>query len=460
MYHFDHIARLSFGFASPPHAAACFALLIVALWNAQFYLLTSPLRRARPALYLLEAALLLATAFTITRAAFFALAGAWVCHFTLWKRPGDWKIWLCSTGVRVAYCYLALLCIGGSGRFAASYAATDPSVTHRFEYWKSAIAAVGSTSIWGAGTEQSATCWMEWFRPLNSDRVAYGFSNAPLEIAFEYGAPGAFILFAGLAYVILRPHIAKVHRLRRTHTILAFSASGSLAILLINCFFALPWSPSLLALELFTLAIGVVALRPQRNERTLGIFICAGAVLFTSGMFAGAREYAKKYNAPIHFAGSRRVVLSSQSSASVGTLAFVCDPRVNSPLSGCFLRDVFSALGGRYSVERQASLQPVRTNAETAVLVACGYAWHKGLPTEGYSEIILLHPLGPPKPDLATRKIRGVILPEVDDNGYCSAWKAWSTEQKIPVVYTSHSGTDVSSNGKTVASLLGTIKAL
>ena len=429
--------------------AACVLLYLIAVsWVLNF---ATSRAWIKIVLIVIETALVIALAATMSRGGVVVLVCAAVYVWWLYKRwerrsperqaglvpgaPGKqtWQSalrWLSHSPLwRVA---LLLTSPGLWARSAPGYVAQDASIGNRFELWKGAVKLISTSPLRGWGYYNTGASYMNWFQGVTDHTYYNGLVNSFLQIGAAFG----LLVLGGLLFVLILALLSAHSRVAQTllsvsdscenfgtdrsvcATFIALLAFLWLLIWMLNsCFSSMLSSPMLMIPPLVAVVVALFLHPPKRSELVGSLMISVSICLL---VFVMGHRFASSDSVSISRDSSGVVTITNNEIKTGGTCVVYADA---------------GALGEEYGKELRKFLP--RSNFERCVVVGkAGYLDTPGINIknleliilsgitvsqveikDGPAKYVLLNPAFLPA-DMPSGAVQAIVYPEVNWTHY------------------------------------------
>jgi hypothetical protein len=493
-YFFDGIARLSYGWENPNHAAAVLVCLIPLLWVVESVIQHNHAQRAwLYVTWLGEAFVSLLLALTYSRGGglawlasllFFGLicvgrlqvtppekrspeaapstaesgvpigqGGARCPQSADWagrvvralaakrfinvgRHSSRWRFLL----PRLALFGILLLSTGLVRRFAL-VAAGDNSSGNRLELWRGGLQLIDVSPLTGWGKGESGLAYMQWLQDPGAKASYGGMVNTYLHSAVEFGIPA----FTALCFILLLPIVAAFTRVSATppgkQTLLCGCAAGLVAFSVAGIFSTLWILPSVIwaPIGLLVVAGYVLCDADWPSLRRIGLRTSAVAVILGFALYGGAViavTHAPWRLTRLPGGAVRFVAINAIGEREV---TFLPDGRTLGAYYGKELRGAIGTLGQRIDAFTIYPLDAMPKKPLTGHVVVFGPRVQDVNGIEGTATIDAVSPVG--RPPVAAR-LRRLFLPEYDQLGYIPFWRSWAKANNLAIQVVADAGQD------------------
>lgn len=434
-YTYHSVARYSYGWENPNHAAAVILCFLPLIWtierivenrnNSTIYSIV---------VHVAEIVVSIAIGLTYSRGATLG----WLLSILFFAFFQPATITPIRSGFakqsfllyKISIFTVIVVATGLSHRFA-DVLAGDGSSTNRLELWRGGLQLIASLPITGWGKGTSGLAFMQWLQNPSSTAGYGGMVNTYLHVAVEFGIPA----FAVLCFILLVSILVGFQYERSAipdKSPLPFGCATGLFGFAIAAIFTTLWTiPSVRWAPCALIALLLYKLRDVKSTQPLFSnsmrWAMGGSALLavTLYCFAILAEASSRWS--LRRTNDNAVRFTSRSNPQSGIeVTILADGRILGPYYGKAIRYGLSQLGTKLHAFTIYPLD-VRPTCQLAGYVITFGPRIVDLPEpRTFYKLAALFPVGPPPLGESGLEPSLVILPEYDQIGYSFAWQRWA----------------------------------
>ena len=425
------MARYSYGWQNPNHAAAVLVCIIPLFWALESLVRHKPAFASwRYALWLGELLISAMLGLTYSRGGgvawlaslfFYGIVCVPYLEDGRFKWILRWRFWLPRLAVLTAIFFAT----GLTRRFLIIETG-DASAGNRLKLWRGGLELVAVSPLAGWGRGNSGNAYMQWVQDPNQTTLYYnGMVNSYLHIAVEFGLIG-FVLFLT---VLLFPIILGIRPgTSVSRTALSYGAAAGLVGFAVANIFSTLWIfPDIIWMPII-LMLGIYFIGRQKALSTwIRALIITGVSAGLMGSFLYGAAVLSARDAPWHLhRTSDGALLFSTRDQTGGKVdcTFLPDGRVLGDFYGKEIRRAVVNLNRRINsfVIYPPGVLPKRL---TDCVLAFGSRYRDLSTTSEPRAVGVVFPVGAPPAKNDRTRPEWVALPEYDEIGYVALWRQW-----------------------------------
>jgi len=449
-YSYDGIARFSFFWDNPNHAAAVIACFMPLLWG--FQRSTSCKSSSRFTLYgvyIAEVVGVVCLVLTFSRGGgvawivgLFFFAGVEIRLIGMSKAAALRATLFCMSRL-LLFTGLSYLC-GLAARFGEK---NDASILNRLDLWKGGLQLIDASPIVGWGKGNSGLAYMQWLQRPDATAGYGGMVNTYLHMTVEFGIPFlmlyCFLLVAPAFYCVLANRATESSETHMQHayatSLVAFSVASLFSTLWL--ILGVVWLPVSIILAIFLGA----KYRKERSATVKAALIALFVVLASGlGLYSLACYTNTHSEWRLRLMNDGALNFRRNQPDNSGKVIFVPDMHV---LGAYFGKEIRRSISETKQAPSEFTIYPPATEPsinQDSPAIIMGKRIQTMKQIAPASPITLLFPLGPP---IKSEKINPefLMLPAYANIGHIShanAWRVWAREKNIPVWTIPWSGQD------------------